>query len=236
MARKILIAEDDADIVELLRLYLTNEGFEVLSAPNGEEALRILDETKIDLAVLDIMMPKMDGYELTKRIRAAGNLPVLILSARNMDSDKILGLDLGADDYMTKPFNPLEVVARINSNLRRAYDLNDNVQRQQDTGGKMLEVGGLRLHTDTFVLTKDGAEVMLTPTEYKILALLMRSPGRVFTKAQIYENISGDPYFESDDNTMMVHISNLRDKIEDDPKKPRYIKTIRGLGYKVEAK
>lgn len=236
MARKILIAEDDADIVELLRLYLTNEGFEVLSAPNGEDALRILDETKIDLAVLDIMMPKMDGYELTKRIRAAGNLPVLILSARNMDSDKILGLDLGADDYMTKPFNPLEVVARINSNLRRAYDLNGDVQRQQETGGKMLEVGGLHLHTDTFVLTKDGAEVLLTPTEYKILALLMRSPGRVFTKAQIYENISGDPYFESDDNTMMVHISNLRDKIEDDPKKPRYIKTIRGLGYKVEAK
>ena len=235
MARKILIAEDDADIVELLRLYLTNEGFEVLSAPNGEDALRILDETKIDLAVLDIMMPKMDGYELTKRIRAAGNLPVLILSARNMDSDKILGLDLGADDYMTKPFNPLELVARINSNLRRAYDLNDNVQRQQDTGGKMLEVGGLRLHTDTFVLTKDGAEVMLTPTEYKILALLMRSPGRVFTKAQIYENIKRGPYFEATTTHDWCTYQPARTKIEDD-RKAGYIKTIRGLGYKVEQK
>jgi len=235
MARRILIAEDDADIVELLRLYLTNEGYEVVSAPNGEEALRILGDMEIDMAILDIMMPKMDGYELTKRIRGAGNMPVLILSARNLDSDKILGLDLGADDYMTKPFNPLEVVARVKSNLRRAYEMNDQTAHAQPQG-KALEVGGLRLDTDTFILTKDGEELLLTPTEYKILALLMRSPGRVFTKAQIYENISGDPYFESDDNTMMVHISNLRDKIEDDPKKPRYIKTIRGLGYKVESK
>lgn len=231
MNYKILVAEDDEDIVELLTLYLSNEGYEILSANNGEDALRIAKETKVDLAVLDIMMPKMNGYELTKKLREVSNLPILILSAKNQDSDKILGLGLGADDYLTKPFNPLEIIARVKAALRRFYDLGAGAATSSDR----LCVGDLVLDTSTCTLWKDDTEISLTPTEYKILALLMKSPGRIFTKVQIYESINGE-YFENDDNTMMVHISKLRDKLEEDPRSPRYIKTVRGLGYKIESK
>lgn len=231
MNYKILVAEDDEDIVELLTLYLSNEGYEVLAANDGEEALRIAKETKVDLAVLDIMMPKMNGYELTKKLREVSNLPILILSAKNQDSDKILGLGLGADDYLTKPFNPLEIIARVKAALRRFYNLGAGATSVSDR----LCVGELVLDTSTCTLLKEGNEIALTPTEYKILALLMKAPGRIFTKVQIYESINGE-YFENDDNTMMVHISKLRDKLEDDPRSPRYIKTVRGLGYKIESK
>ncbi|WP_102050900.1 response regulator transcription factor [Pygmaiobacter massiliensis] len=231
MNYKILVAEDDEDIVELLTLYLSNEGYEILSANNGEDALRIAKETKVDLAVLDIMMPKMNGYELTKKLREVSNLPILILSAKNQDSDKILGLGLGADDYLTKPFNPLEIIARVKAALRRFYDLGADAATSSDR----LCVGDLVLDTSTCTLWKNDTEISLTPTEYKILALLMKSPGRIFTKVQIYESINGE-YFENDDNTMMVHISKLRDKLEEDPRSPRYIKTVRGLGYKIESK
>ncbi|MDD3203093.1 MAG: response regulator transcription factor [Pygmaiobacter massiliensis] len=231
MNYKILVAEDDEDIVELLTLYLSNEGYEILSANNGEDALRIAKETKVDLAVLDIMMPKMNGYELTKKLREVSNLPILILSAKNQDSDKILGLGLGADDYLTKPFNPLEIIARVKAALRRFYDLGAGAATSTDR----LCVGDLVLDTSTCTLWKKDTEISLTPTEYKILALLMKSPGRIFTKVQIYESINGE-YFENDDNTMMVHISKLRDKLEEDPRSPRYIKTVRGLGYKIESK
>lgn len=231
MNYKILVAEDDEDIVELLTLYLSNEGYEILSAYNGEDALRIAKETKVDLAVLDIMMPKMNGYELTKKLREVSNLPILILSAKNQDSDKILGLGLGADDYLTKPFNPLEIIARVKAALRRFYDLGAGAATSTDR----LCVGDLVLDTSTCTLWKNDTEISLTPTEYKILALLMKSPGRIFTKVQIYESINGE-YFENDDNTMMVHISKLRDKLEEDPRSPRYIKTVRGLGYKIESK
>lgn len=231
MNYKILVAEDDEDIVELLTLYLSNEGYEILSANNGEDALRIAKETKVDLAVLDIMMPKMNGYELTKKLREVSNLPILILSAKNQDSDKILGLGLGADDYLTKPFNPLEIIARVKAALRRFYDLGAGAATSTDR----LCVGDLVLGTSTCTLWKNDTEISLTPTEYKILALLMKSPGRIFTKVQIYESINGE-YFENDDNTMMVHISKLRDKLEEDPRSPRYIKTVRGLGYKIESK
>lgn len=231
MNYKILVAEDDEDIVELLTLYLSNEGYEVLAANNGEDALRIAKETRVDLAVLDIMMPKMNGYELTKKLREVSNLPILILSAKNQDSDKILGLGLGADDYLTKPFNPLEIIARVKAALRRFYDFGAGAAAPADR----LCVGELTLDTATCTLFREGTEIALTPTEYKILALLMKSPGRIFTKVQIYENINGE-YFENDDNTMMVHISKLRDKLEEDPRNPRYIKTVRGLGYKIESK
>lgn len=177
------------------------------------------------------MMPRMDGYELTRRIREISNIPILILSARDKSNDKILGLNLGADDYMAKPFDPLEIVARVNSNLRRFYQLNAEKPKQGES--YILKVGDLSLDTQTLVLKKKGEEVLLTPMEYKILALLMKKPGMIYTKVQIYESTSGE-YFESDDNTIMVHISNLRDKIEDNPKNPRYIKTIRGVGYKIE--
>ena len=225
----ILLAEDDEDIVKLLKLYLENEGYVVLWAKDGVEASEIFDKEKVDLALVDIMMPRMNGYELTKYIRKKSNIPIIILSAAQRDSDKILGLNLGADDYMVKPFNPLELIARINANLRRFYKLG-NVKDADD--GK-INIGELTLDTHMLTLEKKGVPINLTATEYKILVMLMKSPGRVFTKMQIYEEVNGD-YYANDDNTMMVHISNLRDKIEDDPKNPRYIKTVRGLGYKIE--
>ena len=225
----ILLAEDDEDIVKLLKLYLENEGYVVLWAKDGVEASEIFDKEKVDLALVDIMMPRMNGYELTKYIRKKSNIPIIILSAAQLDSDKILGLNLGADDYMVKPFNPLELIARINANLRRFYKLG-NVNDADD--GK-INIGELTLDTHMLTLEKKGVPINLTATEYKILVMLMKSPGRVFTKMQIYEEVNGD-YYANDDNTMMVHISNLRDKIEDDPKNPRYIKTVRGLGYKIE--
>ena len=227
----ILIAEDDADIVELLKLYLENAKYRVITAEDGVAAYELLERQPADLAIIDIMMPRMNGYELTKKIRSQNNIPIIILSAKNADSDKILGLDLGADDYLTKPFNPLEVVARVNSNLRRFFQLNEPVTEQVEK--KVLTVGDLHLHTDTLQLFRGEEEIPVTPTEYKILAMLMEHPGHVYTKVQIYESIKGE-YFESDDNTMMVHISKLREKIEEDSKNPRYLKTVRGLGYKME--
>ena len=231
MQYTILIAEDDKDIVELLRLYLENSGYRVISADNGEKALELMKREHVDLALLDVMMPRMDGYELTRQIRRISNIPVLILSARDQDYDRILGLNLGADDYLTKPFNPMEVAARIHSNLRRFYELGAAAgeNRQADR----LILGELCLDAGAMTVSKNGEQIFLTPTEYKILLKLMRSPGRVYTKAQIYESINGE-FFENDDKTMMVHISKLREKIEDDPKNPRYIKTVRGLGYKIE--
>ena len=227
----ILIAEDDPDIVELLKLYLENANYTVLAAEDGVSAYELLQQNAVDLAILDIMMPRMNGFELTKKIRETKNLPILILSAKDQDADKILGLDMGADDYLTKPFNPLEVVARVNSNLRRFYHLNE--QQKTSADEKVLRVGDLELHTDTLQLFRSEEEIFLTPTEYRILAMLMEHPGHVFTKVQIYEKIKGE-YFESDDNTMMVHVSKLREKIEEDSKNPKYLKTVRGLGYKME--
>lgn len=232
MSYTILVAEDDRDIVELMKLYLENDGYRVLCAPDGVGALELVRREKIDLAVLDIMMPRMNGYELTRAIRAVSNMPIIILSAKNADSDKILGLNLGADDYLAKPFNPLEIIARVKSNLRRFYELNPAAPAPAGADS-VLEVGALRLDTSSLLLDKRGEQITLTPMEYKILACLMTAPGRIFTKVQLYEAVRG-AYFESDENTMMVHISKLREKVEDDPKNPRYIKTVRGLGYKIE--
>ena len=223
MATTILIAEDDADIREVLRLYLEGEGFAVAEAADGDTALRLALSSAPDAAILDVMMPGMNGYELTRALRRQSDIPILILSAKSEDNDKILGLNLGADDYIAKPFNPMEVVARVKAHLRRA----GNVRRD------LLTVGELTLDTAAMQLYKKGVPVPLTPTEYKILAQLMRSPGRIFTKVQLYEGTAGE-FFESNDNTMMVHISKLREKIEDNPKNPRHIITIRGLGYKIE--
>lgn len=223
------MAEDDADIVELMVLYLENSNYNVLKASDGVEAYEVLKTNNVDLAIVDIMMPKMNGYELIKKIRETSNIPIIIVSAKNSDSDKILGLDLGADDYVVKPFNTLELVSRVNSNLRRFYDFNDNKGRESE----ILKVGELELDTNNLILKKNKNEIELTPTEYKIVSLLMKKPGRVFTKVQIYENVKGE-YFEADDNTIMVHISKIREKIEEDSHNPKYIKTVRGLGYKIE--
>lgn len=230
MDKRILIAEDDEDIIGLLKLYLEKDGYEVVVATNGEEAFPKAMKNKISLAILDIMMPKMNGYELTKRLREVTQIPILILSAKNDDSEKILGLDLGADDYLTKPFNPLEVLARIRSLLRRSYEFNAESMEQE---GKVITIGEITLDESARTISKNGVEIPCTPTEYKMLALFMKKPGRVFTKAQIYECINGE-YYQSDDNSLMVHIYRIREKIEEDSKNPTYIKTVRGLGYKFE--
>lgn len=226
----ILVVEDDEDIINLLALYLSNDGMRVIPASNGQEGLQKFKENPIDLAILDIMMPQMDGYELTRALRNISNVPIVILSAKTEDASKILSLDMGADDYITKPFNPLEVVARVKSNLRRFYKLNGSAKSGDGTS---ITVGELTLDLSTCVLTKGTKTIPLTSTEYRIMQLLMRNPGRIYTKVQIYENAVGE-YFESDENTIMVHISRLRDKIETDAKNPEYIKTVRGLGYKID--
>lgn len=233
MKYKILVAEDDKDIAEFIKLYLENEGYEVILAQDG---LLAYDETlkqKIDLTVVDIMLPKMNGYDLIKKIRKSSNIPIIILSAKNQDCDKILGLDLGADDYLTKPFNPLELIARIKSNIRRYYSLGSQTGAEEEKEYHIWRVGDLILDEESVTLTKCGEEITITPTEYKMLALFMKSPGKVFTKMQIYQAVNGECYV-NDDNTLMVHISNLRDKIEENPREPKYIKNIRGIGYKIE--
>jgi DNA-binding response OmpR family regulator len=228
-AYTILVAEDDADIRQLLKLYLENEGWRVIEAEDGEQALAAVRQEKIDLAVLDIMMPKVSGYEVTRQLRKVNNLPIIILSAKSQNADKILGLDLGADDYITKPFNPLEAVARVKSQLRRYYHLGSG----REPAGQVIREGGLEMDLRRMTLTKNGEAIVLTPTEFRLLSTMMSSPGTVFTKKQLYKTLA-DSYFATDDNTIMVHISNLREKIEDDPRNPVYIKTVRGLGYKFE--
>ena len=223
MKQRILIAEDEADIRNILKLYLESEGFEVVQAQDGDQALRMAQQEMPDLILLDVMMPNMDGFAVTQALRQYSQVPILILSARSQDADKILGLNLGADDYIAKPFNALEVVARVKAHLRRG----------QQTVSPVINLNGLTLNSETCTVTKDGTLLALTPTEYKLLSVFMRSPGRIFTKVQLSEAINGE-YFESDENTIMVHISKLRDKIEDNPRKPARLVTIRGLGYRFE--
>lgn len=223
MKQRILIAEDEADIRNILKLYLESEGFEVVQACDGGQALRMAQQEKPDLILLDVMMPNMDGFAVTQALRQYSQVPILILSARSQDADKILGLNLGADDYIAKPFNALEVVARVKAHLRRG----------QQGAASVINVNGLSLNAETCTVTKEGTLLALTPTEYKLLSVFMRSPGRIFTKVQLSEAINGE-YFESDENTIMVHISKLRDKIEDNPRKPARLVTIRGLGYRFE--
>ena len=213
MSQQILIAEDDEDIVELLSLYLTGEGFTVFSAGNGLQALERVEVERIDVAILDIMLPVLNGYDLLRKIREKHNFPVIILSAKDLDTDRILGLNLGADAYLTKPFNPLEVVAYVKSALRRYYELGGNAAAEKSAVEKTtLTVGELELDLLKFILRRRGQIVPLTPAELKIVLKLMQSPGRVYTKAQLYACIGGELY-ESDDNTMMVHISNIRASI-----------------------
>lgn len=233
MKYKVLVAEDDGDIRSLLELYLKSEGFVPILTDNGKDALTILRREHIDLALLDVMMPGMDGLALTREIRAVSNIPIILLSARDQDWDKILGLNLGADDYLTKPFNPLEVMAHIQSALRRFYKLGSGMT--EGGGPQRLALGELVLDLNGMRLEKNGRIIELTPMEYRILLKLMQQPGRVYTKAQLYDSAAGG-FTENDEKTIMVHISKLREKIEEDSKNPRYIKTIRGLGYKIEYK
>lgn len=222
----ILVADDEAEIRDLLRLYLEKDGYRVLEAADGRLAISILEKEEVDMALLDIMMPGLDGYKVLKKIRETSNIPVMILSAKNQDADKILGLDLGADDYLAKPFNPMEVMARINSNIRRFYSLG---AKSKDL--KQLKVKDLRLDTEACIVYKAEIPIELTSVEYKLLRLFMEHPGKVYTKQQVYENVWGEEYAIADNN-IMVCISRLRAKLSED--NGAYIKTIRGLGYRME--
>ena len=226
MEYTILVADDEKEIRELLRLYLENAGYKVVEAEDGQGALDLLRSQEIDLCLLDIMMPKKDGYHVLQELRKESNIPVVILSAKDADSEKILGLNLGADDYMSKPFNPLEAVARVNSNIRRFHSLGTG-----EVIKEVLKVKDLELDVDACVLTQEGKVIDLTSVEYKIMELFMKHPGKVFTKQQIYEYGWGEEFIVADNN-IMVCISKLRDKLSEDP--TAYIKTIRGLGYRLE--
>ncbi len=232
MKYNILIAEDDVNIIELLALYFDSDEFHVIYATDGESALKAVKEESISIALVDIMMPKINGYEFIKAVRRIENFPIIIISAKNLDEDEVLGLNLGADAYIKKPFNPLVVVANVKAILRRTYQFDGSGDEPM---AKKYIVGDLVFDPETFVLTKKSKPVPLTMAELKIMAKLMGSPKRVFTKSQLYASINGD-LFESDENTMMVHISNIRAKIEENPDKPEYIKTVRGLGYKIDYK
>ncbi|AKF94292.1 response regulator transcription factor [Brevibacillus laterosporus] len=233
MSYTILIADDEREIVELLTLYLEKEDFHVIEVHNGDSVLPVLAQKKVDLVILDIMMPGKDGFQLIKEIRQAYNIPVMFLSARTQDHDVILGLGLGADDYITKPFNPLEVIARIQALLRRVHEFTPTVEAPVNPEEQLIKIGEMILDKASCLVYRNEEAISLTSIEYKILELLMVNAGQVFTKKKIYEAVWGD-FYANDDNTIMVHISKLREKIEDDPKQPTYIKTIRGLGYKFE--
>lgn len=226
----ILVCDDDKEIVEAIEIYLSQEGYHILKAYDGMEAIKILESEEVNLLILDVMMPRLDGIRTTLKIREKNSIPIIILSAKSEDADKILGLNVGADDYVTKPFSPLELVARVKSQLRRYTQLGGTVQKDED---KVYEVGGLWMNDDLKEVTVDGEPVKLTPIEYNILRLLMKNQGRVFSINQIYESIWNEEAIGAD-NTVAVHIRHIREKIEINPKDPRYLKVVWGVGYKIE--
>lgn len=225
----IMLVDDEIEIIELIELYITKEDYTVFKASDGVEAMNIVKNNKVDLAVVDIMMPKMNGLNLIKKIRESMNIPIIIISARDEFSDRILGLEIGADDYVVKPFNPLELVARIKAQARR-YDTFGGADVTEEE--KVIEHGDLIINLTECSVMKNNKTIELTMTEYKILECLVQQIGRVYTKQQVYEHAWNEAYF-GDENVLRIHVSNLRDKIEEDSKNPVYIKTVRGLGYKV---
>ncbi|PDZ65514.1 DNA-binding response regulator [Bacillus cereus] len=228
MESKILIVDDDKEIRNLISVYLENEGLKTQKAEDAIEALELLEEKRFDLIILDVMMPNMDGIEACMKIREEQNMPIIMLSAKSEDIDKIQGLASGADDYLSKPFNPLELIARVKSQLRRFKKYNTNA----DNDKSILEIGDLTVNTDTRQVWIRGTAVRLTPKEFDILELLARNKGIVLSVAKIYEAVWKDVFYKSD-NTVMVHITKIRDKIEEDSKHPIYIKTVWGIGYKI---
>ena len=226
----ILVVDDDHDIVNAIAALLTREGYNVCKAYNGLEAIDSLMQNDIQLILIDVMMPKLDGLSAMMKIRATKNIPIIVLSAKSEDSDKILGLSMGADDYITKPYNPMELVARVNSNLRRYLSLGaaDSVQK-----ANVVRIGGLVLDRDAKQLSVDGSPVKLTATEYKITELLMTNAGRIFSAEEIYSRVWNEDSY-SIENTVMVHIRHIREKIEINPSEPRYLKVVWGIGYQVE--
>ena len=225
----ILVCDDDREIVDAIEIYLSQDGYKIYKAYDGEQALQILDKEDIHLLIMDIMMPKLDGIRATLKIREYSSIPIIILSAKSEDTDKILGLNIGADDYICKPFNPLELVARVKSNLRRYTSLGSLTGENK----AIYQVGGLILNDETKQVTVDDEPVKMTPIEYNILLLLMKNQGRVFSINQIYESIWNEDAIGAD-NTVAVHIRHIREKIEINPKEPRYLKVVWGVGYKID--
>lgn len=225
----ILVCDDDREIVEAIDIYLQQEGYMVYKAYDGEQALKLLQQQDIQLLIIDVMMPRLDGIRATLKIRENSAIPIIILSAKSEDADKILGLNIGADDYVTKPFNPLELVARVKSQLRRYTQFGNGTESNE----AVYQVGGLAINDDRKEVTVDGELVKMTPIEYNILLLLMKNQGKVFSIEQIYESIWNEDAIGAD-NTVAVHIRHIREKIEINPKEPRYLKVVWGVGYKIE--
>ncbi|MFC9539459.1 response regulator transcription factor [Lysinibacillus sp. NPDC056959] len=225
----ILIVDDEKEIRNLIAIYLKNEGYDILEASDGEEGLNLLKKHKVHLIVLDIMMPNVDGIEMCMKVREIAEMPIIMLSAKSQDMDKIVGLSIGADDYVTKPFNPLELIARIKSQLRRYIKMN----RLDSMNESEIEIGDLRINTDTHEVIVNNEKVKLTPREFSILELLARNQGIVMSAEQIYEKVWKEEAIQSE-NTVMVHIRKIRERIETNPRNPQYIKTVWGVGYKIE--
>jgi two-component system response regulator VanR len=225
----LLLVDDEKEILDLLEIYLKNDGYQLLKASNGIEALDLLQKNEVDLIILDVMMPQMDGIQACLKIREQKNMPIIMLSAKSQDMDKIMGLSTGADDYMSKPFNPLELLARVKSQLRRYTRL--NVPRAM--ASSEIEIDELTINTATHEIRVEGREIKLTPREFAILTLLAKNRGIVFSIERIYESVWNESFFQSD-NTVMVHIRKIREKMESNPRQPRYIKTVWGVGYKIE--
>lgn len=229
-ANHILVVEDDKDIREGVEIYLRSQGYEVFQAADGIEGLQVLEREEIHLAIVDVMMPRMDGIKMTVKLREKYDFPVIMLSAKSEEVDKIAGLNIGADDYVTKPFTPMELMARVNSQLRRYKKFMEKLEKKEKEN--VYSIGGLEINEDTVEVSVDGRPVKLTPIEFKILLLLLKNPGRVFSADEIYERVWNERAINTD--TIMVHVRNIREKIEVNPKDPKYLKVVWGVGYKIE--
>ena len=227
----VLIVEDDKEIREGVEIYLKSQGYQVFQSADGVEGLEMIEREEIHLAIVDVMMPRMDGIRMTMKLREKYDFPVIFLSAKSEEVDKIMGLNMGADDYVTKPFTPMELLARVNSQLRRYRKFAEKLN-QREAPSNVYTIGGLEINEDTVEVTVDGEPVKMTPMEYKILLLLMKNPGRVFSAEEIYERVWNERAVNTD--TIMVHVRNIREKIEINPKEPKYLKVVWGVGYKIE--
>ena len=227
----VLVVEDDKEIREGVEIYLKSQGYEVFQAADGVEGLEVIEKEDVHLAIVDIMMPRMDGISMVVKLREKYNFPVIFLSAKSEEVDKIMGLNMGADDYVTKPFTPMELLARVNSQLRRYRRFMERLGDKEENS-RIHTIGGLEINEDNVEVTVDGEPVKMTPIEYKILLLLMKNPGRVFSAEEIYERVWNERAINTD--TIMVHVRNIREKIEVNPREPKYLKVVWGVGYKIE--
>ncbi len=231
-ANRILLVEDDKEIREGIEIFLKSQNYIVFQAEDGVEGLKVLEKEEIHLAIVDIMMPRMDGITMVVRLREKWDIPVIFLSAKSEEVDKIMGLNMGADDYITKPFTPMELLARVGSQLRRYKRFMERLEKQEPENGKIYRIGGLEVNEETIEVMADNGPVRLTPMEFKILLLLIKNPGRVFSAEEIYQRVWNERAVNTD--TVMVHVRNIREKIEVNPKEPKYLKVVWGVGYKIE--